>query len=43
MAHLSVIGLGAMGSTLASVLLERGHDVTAQNRTQAFTEGHNAK
>ncbi len=28
MAQVSVLGLGAMGSTLARVLLDRGHDVT---------------
>ena len=43
MAQVSLIGPRAMGSTLARVLRERGHDVTAGNRTQAFTKGHNAK
>jgi 3-hydroxyisobutyrate dehydrogenase-like beta-hydroxyacid dehydrogenase len=33
MAQVTVIGLGAMGSTLARVLLERGHDVTTWNRS----------
>ena len=33
MAQVSVIGLGAMGSTLARVLAERGHRVTAWNRS----------
>jgi len=32
MAQVSVLGLGAMGSTLARALLERGHDVTVWNR-----------
>jgi 3-hydroxyisobutyrate dehydrogenase-like beta-hydroxyacid dehydrogenase len=32
MAQVSVLGLGAMGSTLARVLLERGHEVTVWNR-----------
>ena len=35
MADLSVIGLGAMGSTLARVLLERGHEVTVWNRSES--------
>ena len=35
MAQVSVIGLGAMGSTLARVLLERGHQVTAWNRSES--------
>ena len=35
MAHVSVLGLGAMGSTLARVLLERGHDVTVWNRSDS--------
>lgn len=33
MAHISVIGLGAMGQALARCLLERGHTVTIWNRT----------
>ncbi len=33
MAQASVIGLGAMGSILAKVLAERGHQVTAWNRS----------
>jgi 3-hydroxyisobutyrate dehydrogenase-like beta-hydroxyacid dehydrogenase len=33
MAQVSVLGLGAMGSTLARVLLERGHRVTVWNRS----------
>ncbi len=33
MAQVSVIGLGAMGSTLARVLAENGHRVTAWNRS----------
>ncbi|MCX6363969.1 MAG: NAD(P)-binding domain-containing protein [Actinobacteria bacterium] len=33
MAPVSVIGLGAMGSTLARVLAERGHAVTVWNRS----------
>ena len=33
MAQVSVIGLGAMGSTLAKALAERGHQVTAWNRS----------
>jgi 3-hydroxyisobutyrate dehydrogenase-like beta-hydroxyacid dehydrogenase len=33
MARVSVLGLGAMGSTLARVLLERGHEVTIWNRS----------
>ena len=33
MAQVSVIGLGAMGSTLAMVLAESGHQVTAWNRS----------
>ena len=32
MAQVSVLGLGAMGSRLATVLLERGHEVTVWNR-----------
>lgn len=32
MTRVSVLGLGAMGSTLARVLLERGHEVTVWNR-----------
>jgi 6-phosphogluconate dehydrogenase len=43
MAPIGVMGPRAMGSILARVLRERRFDVTAQNRTQAFTEGHNAK
>ena len=35
MAQVSVLGLGAMGSTLARVLLERGHDVTVWNRSDS--------
>ena len=35
MAGVSVIGLGAMGSTLASVLLDRGHEVTVWNRSKS--------
>jgi 3-hydroxyisobutyrate dehydrogenase-like beta-hydroxyacid dehydrogenase len=31
-AQVTVIGLGAMGSTLARVLVERGHEVTVWNR-----------
>ena len=34
MAQVSVLGLGAMGSTLARVLAERGHDVTVWNRSE---------
>jgi 3-hydroxyisobutyrate dehydrogenase len=34
-AQVSVLGSGAMGSTLARVLLERGHDVTAWNRSDS--------
>ena len=34
MAQVSVIGLGAMGSVLAGVLLERGHEVTVWNRSE---------
>ena len=34
MAQVSVLGLGAMGSTLARVLAEHGHDVTAWNRSE---------
>jgi 3-hydroxyisobutyrate dehydrogenase-like beta-hydroxyacid dehydrogenase len=33
MAQVTVIGLGAMGSVLAKVLMESGHDVTAWNRS----------
>jgi 3-hydroxyisobutyrate dehydrogenase-like beta-hydroxyacid dehydrogenase len=33
MAQVSVIGLGAMGSTLAAVLADRGHRVSAWNRS----------
>ena len=35
MAQVSVIGLGAMGGTLARVLLERGHEVTVWNRSES--------
>ena len=35
MEQVSVLGLGAMGSTLARVLLERGHDVTVWNRSDS--------
>ena len=35
MAQVSVLGLGAMGSTLARVLLLCGHDVTAWNRSDS--------
>ncbi len=35
MTRLAVLGLGAMGSTLARVLLERGHDVTVWNRSDS--------
>ena len=35
MAQVSVLGLGAMGSTLARVLLERGHEVTVWNRSDS--------
>jgi 3-hydroxyisobutyrate dehydrogenase-like beta-hydroxyacid dehydrogenase len=34
-AQVSVLGLGAMGSTLARVLVERGHDVTVWNRSDS--------
>ena len=34
MAQVSVLGLGAMGSTLARVLAEHGHDVTVWNRSE---------
>jgi 3-hydroxyisobutyrate dehydrogenase-like beta-hydroxyacid dehydrogenase len=34
-AQVSVLGLGAMGSTLARVLLERGHEVTVWNRSDS--------
>ena len=34
MAQVSVLGLGAMGSTLARVLAEHGHDVTVWNRSK---------
>ena len=37
MAQVSVLGLGAMGSTLARVLAERGHDVTVWNRSELPT------
>lgn len=33
MAHVSVLGMGAMGSRLATVLLGRGHQVTVWNRS----------
>lgn len=33
MAHVSVLGMGAMGSRLATVLLGRGHKVTVWNRS----------
>ncbi|MGL5201294.1 MAG: NAD(P)-binding domain-containing protein, partial [Aeromonas veronii] len=33
MRHLSVIGLGAMGSALATTLLKAGHPVTVWNRS----------
>ncbi len=36
MAQVSVLGLGAMGSTLARVLAERGHDVTVWNRSEVL-------
>ncbi len=35
MAQVSVLGLGAMGGTLARVLLERGHSVTVWNRNDS--------
>jgi 3-hydroxyisobutyrate dehydrogenase-like beta-hydroxyacid dehydrogenase len=35
MTRVSVIGLGAMGGTLARVLLERGHAVTVWNRSDS--------
>jgi 3-hydroxyisobutyrate dehydrogenase-like beta-hydroxyacid dehydrogenase len=35
MAQVSVIGLGAMGGTLARVLLERGHEVMVWNRSES--------
>ena len=35
MAQVSVLGLGAMGSTLARVLLERGHELTVWNRSDS--------
>ena len=35
MARVSVLGLGAMGSRLATVLLERGHGVTVWNRSDS--------
>jgi 3-hydroxyisobutyrate dehydrogenase-like beta-hydroxyacid dehydrogenase len=38
MTRVSVIGLGAMGTTLATVLLERGHGVTVWNRTASERE-----
>jgi len=38
-AQVSVLGLGAMGSTLARALLERGHDVTVWNRSESERAG----
>jgi 3-hydroxyisobutyrate dehydrogenase len=35
MAQVSVLGMGAMGSRLAAVLLERGHAVTVWNRSES--------
>ncbi|MCS3835219.1 3-hydroxyisobutyrate dehydrogenase-like beta-hydroxyacid dehydrogenase [Aeromonas veronii] len=35
MRHLSVIGLGAMGSALATTLIKAGHPVTVWNRSAA--------
>jgi 3-hydroxyisobutyrate dehydrogenase-like beta-hydroxyacid dehydrogenase len=37
-ARVSVLGLGAMGSRLATVLLERGHEVTVWNRSASARE-----
>jgi 3-hydroxyisobutyrate dehydrogenase-like beta-hydroxyacid dehydrogenase len=34
-AQVSLLGLGAMGSTLAATLLDRGHDVTVWNRSDS--------
>ena len=34
MANLGYIGLGAMGSRMASRLLDKGHSVTGYNRTR---------
>jgi 3-hydroxyisobutyrate dehydrogenase-like beta-hydroxyacid dehydrogenase len=45
MAKLAFIGLGLMGTPMATRLLEAGHDVTVWNRTAAKTEpltGHGA-
>lgn len=38
MADVSVLGLGAMGSALARVLIERGHAVSVWNRTASKAE-----
>jgi 3-hydroxyisobutyrate dehydrogenase-like beta-hydroxyacid dehydrogenase len=35
MAQVSVLGMGAMGSTLARVLLEHGHELTVWNRSDS--------
>ena len=35
MANLGYIGLGAMGSRMASRLLDKGHTVTGYNRTRS--------
>ncbi|MGN5289472.1 NAD(P)-binding domain-containing protein [Aeromonas sp. 11P] len=42
MRQLSVIGLGAMGSALATTLLKAGHPVTVWNRSAAISRlaGH---
>lgn len=38
MTDVSIIGLGAMGSALARVLLRNGHSITVWNRTSAKTD-----
>lgn len=38
MNHVSILGLGVMGSALANVLLDRGNEVTVWNRTAAKAE-----
>jgi len=37
MAKLAFLGLGQMGTPMATLLLEAGHDLTVWNRTSAKT------
>src|SRR5947207_15021120 len=38
MANIGYIGLGAMGSNMVALLLDKGHNVTGYNRTRSKAE-----